>query len=405
MNLLQEGIANQSVIKTKLNKQLRIDGRTDTYEVYEIKLDCLYYNDQNDRIATWISKYKSDNHVDMIDMSDLDAYNSIIEGFVVASNPDAMRKTKNNIRAIGQQEYGVVLTDGRIIDGNRRFTCLRQIQRETGTTQYFKAVILPHDIEHNAKQIKMLELSLQLGVDKPVDYDPVDKLVGLYHAVAETHLITVEEYATHTSSTPKRVIADLEKAKLMIEYLEFINASGSYHLIKELNLYYPIEELYKMLKGFNDYDDRKEDIKSIVFANFTVQPEGDMTRYIRKIKKIVESPRFVNGFIDEQMPLTEEVVDVIDRQEQVNEQVLNQQLTNSELSEQFFDSTEKWRTKSQSDETRNRPAFLLDKACSNVEAIDTNIFLKMTDEQLGVVSDKLNKLSALIEQIQGELDA
>ena len=29
----------------------------------------------------------------------------------------------------------------------------------------------------------------------------------------------------------------------------------------------------------------------------------------------------------------------------------------------------------------------------------------MTDEQLGVVSDKLNKLSALIEQIQGELDA
>ena len=296
MNLLQEGIANQSVIKTKLNKQLRIDGRTDTYEVYEIKLDCLYYNDQNDRIATWISKYKSDNHVDMIDMSDLDAYNSIIEGFVVASNPDAMRKTKNNIRAIGQQEYGVVLTDGRIIDGNRRFTCLRQIQRETGTTQYFKAVILPHDIEHNAKQIKMLELSLQLGVDKPVDYDPVDKLVGLYHAVAETHLITVEEYATHTSSTPKRVIADLEKAKLMIEYLEFINASGSYHLIKELNLYYPIEELYKMLKGFNDYDDRKEDIKSIVFANFTVQPEGDMTRYIRKIKKIVESFTGLSGY-------------------------------------------------------------------------------------------------------------
>lgn len=49
---------------------------------------------------------------DDVDMSDIEAYNDIIEKFIVESNPDAMRKTKNNIKAIGQQEYGVVLNDG-----------------------------------------------------------------------------------------------------------------------------------------------------------------------------------------------------------------------------------------------------------------------------------------------------
>ena len=39
----------------------------------------------------------------------------------------------------GQREPGVVLADGRVVDGNRRFTCLRRIQRETREPQWFEA--------------------------------------------------------------------------------------------------------------------------------------------------------------------------------------------------------------------------------------------------------------------------
>lgn len=405
MNLLTEGIIEKNVIKTHLNKQLRIDNHTSTYEVYDIRLDCLFFNDQNDRIATWMSKYKADHNGEFVDMSDLEKYNQTIEDFVVASNPQTMRATKNNIRAIGQQEYGVVLNDGRIIDGNRRFTCLRQIQRESGQTQYFKAVILPHNIENNAKQIKMLELSLQLGVDKAVDYDPIDKLVGLYHAVEETHLLTIEEYAANTNTSVRSVKEDLEKAKLMIEYLEFLNAPKQYHLVKELKLSEPLTELQKILAKFSDNDDCKEDIKSIVFANFTVLPEGDKRNYIRKIKKITQNPRFLDGFIDEQMEITEDLVDRIDQYESVNERVISDALRTEYTVNRFSQSTEKWLTKTQSDSSRNQPAQLIDKAYNAIDSIDTNIFLKLTGEQISVVSNKLNKLSALIEQVQGELDA
>ena len=56
MNLLTEGLALHLVEPTTLSRKLTIDGITKAYPVYKVKLDQLFYNDQNDRIATWISQ-------------------------------------------------------------------------------------------------------------------------------------------------------------------------------------------------------------------------------------------------------------------------------------------------------------------------------------------------------------
>ena len=183
-----------------------------TYTVYKIRLDQLYYNDQNDRIATWISQYRAEYGIDHLDTEDKVQYNKIIQGFITESNPEALKKTQTNIELIGQQEAGVVLNDGRIIDGNRRFTCLRNHELKSGKTQYFEAVILEHDIAHNAKQIKMLELLLQHGVDKPVDYNPIDRLVGIYNDIVENKLLTVHEYASSVNQTDADISREVEKA-------------------------------------------------------------------------------------------------------------------------------------------------------------------------------------------------
>lgn len=402
MKLLEEGLLSNKVKKTTLNKQLRIDNHTDIYDVYDIPLDCLYYNDKNDRIATWISDYKSENNCDSIDMSDIDAYNDIIEKFIEKSNPDALAKTKNNIELIGQQEYGVVLNDGRIIDGNRRYTCLRKIERENNQTQYFKAVILPHDIEHNAKQIKMLELALQMGVDRPVDYDPIDRLVGIYNAIVETELLTAKEYAITVSKSEKEINNEVEKAKLMVEYLEFIGAPKQYHLVRKLKLNDPLLELYKILKKFSDTDGRKEDIKNIVFANFCMQPEGDMTRYMRKIKKITENPKYLDDFIGEQMNTTEKVVDQIDETPKMNEGTISA-LRSTGMGNEFSLSTEKWLAKTESDASRNQPAQLVEKAYNILDSIDVNIFKKLNEDQLEIVRRKLENVQESINIIREEL--
>ena len=81
MNLLKDGIEQQAVIKTVQTRKLTVDGLTKAYPVYKVRLDWLFYNDQNDRIATWISQYKAQNDGKAPNSSDREAYNAIIEQF------------------------------------------------------------------------------------------------------------------------------------------------------------------------------------------------------------------------------------------------------------------------------------------------------------------------------------
>ena len=308
MNLLEVGLQNGLIYKTEETKQLRIDGISKIYPVYKIKLDILFYNDQNDRIATWISSNK--NELINLKSKDLVAYNNKVQEFIIKSNEAALNKTKNNIQAIGQQEPGVILADGRIIDGNRRFTCLRAIQNELLETQYFKAAILDQDMKSDSKQIKLLELYLQHGVDKIVDYNPIDKLIGIYNDIIETNLLSVEEYAKATSRDVKDIKKDIEIANLVVEFLEFIDSNKKFHLARELSLDGPLRELYLILNKCKS-EDQRYDIKNLVFAQLLVQPGTDMTRYIRKISTIAGNKKYLNDYIEENQETLEKVCDVI----------------------------------------------------------------------------------------------
>ncbi len=75
MDLLTDGMAMHAVEPTTLTRKLTIDGSTKAYPVYRVRLDQLFYNDQNDRIATWISQYKSQHDGQAPDLSDRTAYN------------------------------------------------------------------------------------------------------------------------------------------------------------------------------------------------------------------------------------------------------------------------------------------------------------------------------------------
>ena len=205
-NLLQL-IGTEIVQKTTLTRKVTYAGKTSAYPVYRVRLDALYYNDQNDRIATWITRYRSENGMDSLEKLSGEDYNSVIESFIYESNPEAIQKTQKNITLVGQREPGVALADGRIVDGNRRYTCLRRIQRGSAEPVYFETVIMDVDIQKDKKQIKLLELAIQHGEEKKVDYDLIDYAVGTYMDVVKTRLLTLEEYASSTNET----VADVKK--------------------------------------------------------------------------------------------------------------------------------------------------------------------------------------------------
>ena len=401
--ILEKGLGEKFVIETDLTKRLVMDNVAKVYPVYKIRLDKLYYNDQNDRIATWVSQYKTENNVDEINMENLDEYNTIIHNFVTESNREALRKTQTNMELIGQNVPGVVLQDGRIIDGNRRFTCLRNIEEKTGQTQYFEAVILDHNIKNDKKQIKMLELMLQHGIDEKIDYNPIDRLVGVYNDVIETGLLTAKEYAMGIGVKESEVVQEIEKAKLMVEFLEFINAPKQFHLARHFNIVDPLKELNTMLKRIND-EDKKEDLKYSVFSQFLVSPEGDATRYMRKIKKIASNDRFLEGYLDEQVDLVEKVCDILEEHPEVKENEIAKIRSDEDLKRNFYQSTEKHLNKVNSDATRNQPIKLVEKAFDNLELIDLNILNKLSVLQVEEFSNNVKDLKEKINNLEKALE-
>ena len=363
MNLLENDLAEKSVFKTENKKKLVIRNHSKDYPIYKIRLDKLFYNDQNDRISTWISRYKMENNIDKIDYSDKESYNEIIHKFITESNYNALKKTQQNIKAIGQIEVGVVLLDGRIIDGNRRFTCLRNIEKEIHKEQYFEAVILDYSIENNEKDIKMLELMLQHGVDEKVGYSPIERLVGIYHDIVETQ----------------------------------------FHLARDLDLVDPLKELQKMLKKVND-EDTKENLKNAVFSQFLSRPAGDLTRYIRKINDISDTPKHLENYLEEQLPIVEQICEKLEESDKNVSKKIGEIAEDKKIKNEFLRTTEKYVTRSAGEKTRNAPLKSMEKACNGLDEIDLKILDKLKDKQVEELKGKIDELKEKIEKLEDRLE-
>ncbi|MDJ1089108.1 ParB/RepB/Spo0J family partition protein [Macrococcoides caseolyticum] len=390
------------LIKLDRKEKLTVDGHTENYQVYKIKLSDLYYNDQNDRIASWISKYKFDNEVSEMNYDNREEYNELVSQFIIKSNEKAFKSTKKNIQLIGQEVPAVVLMDGRIIDGNRRFTCLREIEKETNETGYIEAIVLEKDVTSDQKAIKLLELYLQHGREERVGYNPIDRLVGVYKDIVQTELVTVEEYAKTTNLEIKEVKDMVKRANLMVEFLEFINMPEQYHVARDLEIEGPIREVEAVLKKAKD-DETMEDIKNIIFASILMKPKGDITRYIRDFKNIINST-YQDEFIEKQMDLSEKVLEKIDEAEEVNTEFINHEVRSQEdIKNEMVEDFEKYQERLKKNKTLNSPAAQLEKAILAIENIDTNIIKKLNDESYHKLLDTLSTLEDVVSSFKEEV--
>ena len=310
-------LAADGLIKlTDARRKYTIDGVQRLEAIYRIPLKYLYYNNQNGRISTALQKYVS-GHPEVVLNPALDdenpEYNDLFESFIFKSNEQRMKATQESISDRGQEEPGVVLDDGRVIDGNRRFTALRRIQKSKGIEQYFEAAILDFDITNSVdkKTIKQLELDLQMGKEDRQDYDPIDRIFDVYNTVYVEKIMTPQEYAKSIGKERARGINnDIKEAKLISSYLEFIGAPrDAYYIAKELRLDGPMNEVRRVLDKNKLLDDGE--VKSAVFALLSMHYSGtdaneggDITRLIRKELQSMVFPRRMIGFVLRKTMLT-----------------------------------------------------------------------------------------------------
>lgn len=394
VDLLHDG-QDEYVFRTGLSQKFTINGKTKAYPVYRIRLDKLFYNDQNDRIATWISQYKSEHGKGAFSQLGREEYNSIIENFIVQSNEAAIEKTRNNIALVQQRQPGVILSDGRVIDGNRRFTCLRQLAKTDEQFNWFETVILDTTIETGKKEIKMLELAIQHGEEQKVDYNHIDRLVGVYQDIVETQLLTVEEYANSTNESVAEVKKKVEYAMLLVDFLEFIHMPKQYHVARDYQMYSIIVELLPILRKCATPEMRQK-VKNTVFTNVMMHSIVDGRKYMRNLNAMMDSGFFMT-YMREQERISTELREQMEGETFASKKELDSFVSdNEDAVEDLQTSLDRTVLKAKKHETRNKPSQIVSKSITMLRDVDTNIFEKLTDLEKENLKGQLDRLTTIV---------
>ena len=400
MNLFEK-IGNDE-IKLEGSKKLKIVNE-ELNEIYKIPLKYLYYNDQNDRIATFVSEYESDNNIKIKDL-DVESRNRVIEDFISKSDNDKFEKTKSDIFAKGQQETAFVLKDGRVIDGNRRFTCLRQLSRDVGAEyNYLEAYILDLNIENNYKEIKRLELEIQHGKDEKVKYDPIDFLVGIYRDVEEKKVLNIDEYSEFSGFNKKDLKNKLDEAKLMMEFLDYIDRPRRYHIAKELKMDGPLVEALNILKKIKDPVQKEKMKQQIFILIYSKDGNEDVgKKFIRPLNTIVNNPEAIKEYLEKTELHRETTLEKI---QEINDEVESYEVSKSydeskkkfdEISgaqkEEYSKVVENILIKIDAEKQQNTALVFLKKASGDIINIKEDHFILTTKDQEEEVLDKIKEI-------------
>lgn len=383
-------IGTDAVQPTTLTRKVTYAGKTVPYPVYKVRLDALYYNDQNDRIATWITQYESENGKESLSELNTDIYNRIIENFIYDSNPEAIRKTEKNIAIVGQREPGVTLADGRIVDGNRRYTCLRRIQRTQAEPVWFETVIMDLDIREDKKQIKLLELAIQHGEEKKVDYDLIDFAIGTYRDVVQTELLTIKEYAASTNEQLADVKKRIEIAEVICEFLEYIGLPEQYHIAREYQVYSLFQEMIPLLRSLDEKE--KGELKRIAFNNILMKALPDQRKFIRDIKTLIRSDSYKVYFEDQRKWDAAIHEKLKDKEIHSKEDIDAFASENTDIANALAMSIERAMLHSRSQKLKERPAENVAKSISLMMNIDPRFFSRLGKEDKESLKAELTEL-------------
>ena len=388
---------------------MTIGSETKDYPVYKFPLEYLYYNDQNGRINTVYHQYIS-NHGKLTPEIGESKYNEIFEKFIFESKKQALKDTQISISEKGQQEPGVILSDGRVIDGNRRFTALRRIQRDTNIKQYFEAVILSFDIKNklDEKKIKELELDLQLGREERVSYDPIDRIFDVYNTIEVQKLMTPEEYKKASGAgNTKRINKDLRLADLIIKFLSIVapneNPIDKFYLARELKLDGPLEDIERTI---NKLKKDKETITQNVLTILAVQiaksevGDRDITRKIRDVKyNILENPEMKEHFISATDEHVDNIIDFfesnpIDKASDLKNN-LNNNLEIAEVSSKLLQTTNRLSNKGQITANRRQSLVKLQEIRDTLEDLSSEDLKELHEEEFFEAKEILQEIRDL----------
>jgi hypothetical protein len=383
------------------------DGKT-----YAIPLKYLYYNEQNGRIGVSLSDYESTNK--KITAGHNEEYNKIIQKMLTDDN-DTTRKEmdvlKRNIALKGQEEPGYVLSDGRVIDGNRRFTARRLLEQDPSITenQYFEAVIL-NDLSveniEDQKKIKSLELQIQFGKLDKVNYNPIDRAIDAYKTITVNNIMTVNEYREFAGLPLNDVNKLIAEAELIVKFLEFVNTNpDNYSLAKQLDLDGPLQDMLPQYKKYKNSENLDQLLNSLFAKILQIRAsKEDFKSEFRQIVKSVVGTKNEEKFIEEMEDATDKIVEILDNEDTIKNNIdlfntlnNNQEAKDALVSVKTISANHSEKAKNYKEQ--NKPISLVEKAINSIDAIDEEIIQSLPRLEKTKLTEKLEKLKLQINKL------
>lgn len=395
---------NPRVEITEITKKFSLRGNTSPRPVRRIPLELLHYNNKNGRIATLISKWEADNGYSISSL-DKEKYNETIENYIIKSNEPAYKKTKKSIENISQREAGVVLNNGCVIDGNRRYTCLRRLYEETGDSKYayFEAVILDPDITADEKEIKRLELELQHGQDEKVSYNPIESLIDVYKTISSEKLLSIKEYADNCGKTESIISKELKQAEIIVDFLEYIGANEKYYIAVDLQLDASILEIYNIKQKISDEAFWKK-ARVVLYDNMLVKPMGEIRIMMRDIKAIINSNYF-DSYYDRHVEITQSLNDKLNSTEILDSEYIRENIRADEvLKRKMLENCNNFLYKSKVDVVKKLPIEKLEDIGDILNKLDIDSISHLSGEDkdnfvnvYNLVKEKMKEIERVIE--------
>lgn len=417
---LRELQENPSLNQVMTGIPLRYKGETKPAVVWRIPLDYLIYNKYNGRIGSDVLSYEKQNRPLN---AELDQDRELIEEFLYDSKKDRNDITMKSLLKIGQQRYGIVTSNGIIVDGNRRAMLLNRLfhkHEELGYSysqvekcKYFLAIILPDDAEE--KDIQQLETIYQMGEDDKLDYNPIEK----YLKCKELKRLefTERQIAEFMSEKESKIKEWLSILTLMEDYLQEYDYDGIYTRLEKtegpfVDLRNYLDSYKNNLEGKGGANVRKmdwtyedsdiSDLKRVCFDYIRARYEGKEFREIAKTGKdgsIFFYKDLWHDFLkhhQENTPSDEESVDA-----------WRQRLPGEELKYILKQRDEKWINQAKGhlkgnlnrfvrrlEDKRdfNKPAELIERALSALKSVDCDQDSFVEDENIKEMVKEINKI-------------
>lgn len=400
---------------------LRYKGQSREEIVWRIPLNYLIYNKYNGRIGSDVLSYEKQNGVLNAELED---DRKIIEKFLYESKVDRNKTTMDSLLKIGQQRYGIVTSDGIIVDGNRRAMLLNYLYHhhkdlnlkyaEVEKCQYFLAIILPDDAEE--RDIQQLETIYQMGEDDKLDYNPIEKYLKCKEL--KRLKFTEKQIAEFMSEKESRIVEWLEILELMEEYLQEYDYDGIYTRLEKT------EGPFVDLKSYLDSYERKganvrnadwnysasdiSDLKLVCFDYIRARYEGKEFRDIAKTGKegsIFFFKDLWNVFLEnhtKSLPDEESVENLRKKYPDEDLSVLLRRRDNAWIEKvkgKLKGNLNRFSRRLEDKRDANRPADLIERALNALKAVDYNQDSFKEDEHIKEMVKDINSISWEMKKI------